>query len=161
MLQHFPIYENDQTNVNHLKQHKSMKNEARIRQILSYSFKFNLAMKLTTLLLLVSVFSIQANTYSQNVKITCNLENVKITSVFEKIEKDTKFRFLYNHDEINIDRIVSLKADKEPLKDILPKLFLGTDITFIVRKNQIILKKEVSNNDGALEKVEISTNTGT
>ncbi len=161
MLQHFPIYENDQTNVNHLKQHKSMKNEARIRQILSYSFKFNLAMKLTTLLLLVSVFSIQANTYSQNVKITCNLENVKITSIFEKIEKDTKFRFLYNHDEINIDRIVSLKADKEPLKDILPKLFLGTDITFIVRKNQIILKKEVSKNDGALEKVEIPTNTGT
>ena len=45
-------------------------------------------MKLTTILLQVSVFSIQANTYSQKVKITCNLENVKITKVFEKIEKD-------------------------------------------------------------------------
>lgn len=124
-----------------------MKNDVRIRHLMSYSFKFNLTMKLTTILLLVSVFSIQANTYSQKAKITCNLENVKITSVFERIEKDTKYKFLYNHEEIDVDRIVSLKADKEPLKNILERLFDGINISFLVKKKQIILKKKENHSD--------------
>ena len=138
-----------------------MKNDVRTRHALPRSFKLNLAMKLTLLFLLVSVFSIQAKTYSQNAKVTCNLENVKITNVFEKIEKDTKYRFLYNHDEVNIDRIVSIKAEKEPLKNILQSLFLGTDITFVIRKKQIVLRKEVSNNENTLAKVDTTTNTKT
>ncbi|NMH86876.1 TonB-dependent receptor [Flavivirga algicola] len=98
-------------------------------------------MKLTVFLFLVSIFSINANTYSQNTKITCNLENVKITRVFEIIEKDTKFKFLYNHDEIDVNRVVSVKAEKIALKDVLNNLFANTNISFKVRKKQIILKK--------------------
>jgi len=119
-----------------------MKNIIRTWCVLPRSINFNLAMKLTVILLLVSVFSINANTYSQNTKVTCNLENVKITSVFEKIEKDTDFKFLYNHDEIDVDRIVSLKATNEPLKNILKDLFSTGNISFLVKNKQIILKKK-------------------
>ena len=112
-------------------------------------------MKLRATLFLVSVFLIQVKTYSQRAKISCDFKNVKITTVFEKIEKDTKFKFLYNHREINIDIEVSLKADKVPLEDILQKLFLETNISFIVKKRQIILKKKIQNNKHTFNKLEI------
>ncbi|GAA3617472.1 TonB-dependent receptor [Flavivirga amylovorans] len=96
-------------------------------------------MKLTTVLLFISVFSINANTHSQNTKITCNLKNVRITDVFEKIEKDTEYKFLFDNDEVNTAKIVSLKVKNKPLKKVLQDLFLGTDISFKVRNKQIIL----------------------
>jgi len=122
-----------------------MKNDVRIWHILSYSPKVSLTMKLTTILLLVSVFSIQANTYSQKVKITCNLENVKITEVFEEIEKNTEFKFLYNHGDIDMGKVVSVEAENKVLGEVLKELFSETNISFKVRKKQIILRKAGKN----------------
>ena len=56
-------------------------------------FKFDLKMKLTTLLIIVSLFKVHANTYSQNKKITLNLKNVTIEQVFDKIESLSDFKF--------------------------------------------------------------------
>ena len=48
-----------------------MKNDSIIRYMWSYPLKFDFAIKLTAILLFVSVFSIQANTYSRKTKISC------------------------------------------------------------------------------------------
>ena len=56
----------------------------------------SLKMKLTTLLLIISLFKIHASTYSQSKKITLNVENVTIKEVFYEIEDLSDFRFLYN-----------------------------------------------------------------
>lgn len=118
-----------------------MKNDPRTRHIsMPRSLKFNLKMKLTSLLILVSVFSIQANSYSQKARLSCNLEDVKITRVFEKIESETKFKFLYNHREIDVDQTVSVKVENETLAKILSDLFTGTNIRYVIRRKQIILK---------------------
>nr|WP_299071888.1 TonB-dependent receptor [uncultured Allomuricauda sp.] len=117
-----------------------MKNDTGIGHAWSYPIKFSLSMKLTTILLIVSTLSIQANSYSQKTRITCNLENVKITEVFEDFEKNTAFKFLYNHREIDTERRVSIKADKEPLESVLKRLLVGLDITYVVKKKQIILR---------------------
>ena len=117
-----------------------MKNALIIRRLLSYSFKLSLAMKLTSLLLLVSVFSIQANSYSQKVKVTLRLDNVEITELFEKIEKETKYKFLFNHDELDLNRKVSVNVESEPLSNVLQNLFAKSSTSFVVRNRQIILK---------------------
>ncbi|HDZ13298.1 hypothetical protein LCGC14_0901260 [marine sediment metagenome] len=132
---------------------KNMKNDAPIGHLKSYKPTFSLAMKLTTILFLVSIFSTQANTYSQNTKVSCNLTNTKITDVFEKIEKETEYSFLYNHNEIDTNRLISLKANDEPLKSVLKKLFSGSDITYVIREKQIILKREGYTNEKVIEKV--------
>ena len=104
-------------------------------------FKFDLKMKLTTLLFIVALFQIQANnTYSQNTKITLKLDNVSIEDVFKNIETLSEFKFLYNHKRIDADRKVSINFNKERISDILESLFSDTDIYFKVRKKQIILK---------------------
>lgn len=105
-------------------------------------FKFDLKMKLTTLLLIVSIFQIHANSYSQNKKITLNLNNVSIEEVFTKIESLSDFKFLYNHSKINVKQKVSIKADKKRISEILDNVLLNTNTFYIVKKKQIIIKKK-------------------
>ncbi len=104
-------------------------------------FKFDLRMRLTTLLLIVSIFQIQAtDSYSQNTKITLKLDDVTIEDVFKNIEAQSEFTFLFNHKKIDVDRKVSLDFTKTRISEILESLFLKTNIYFKVRKKQIILK---------------------
>ncbi|WP_240938615.1 TonB-dependent receptor [Arenibacter sp. 6A1] len=100
----------------------------------------NLAMKLTTLLLLVSLFQIQANTYAQNTKISIHLNDATVEQVFQKIESLSDFRFLYNHEKVDLQRKVSVNADKKQISSILKAMFADTDIYFSVKNKQIILK---------------------
>lgn len=107
-------------------------------------FKMTLKMKLTMLLVLVSFFKIQANSYSQNTKISINHDQISIADVFKEIEKKSEFRFLYKNKEIDLKRTVSIHVSKENIYDILDQLFKGTPIKYEVMDNrQIVLTKEV------------------
>lgn len=105
-----------------------------------HNFKFDLKMKLTTFLLIVSLFNIQANTYSQNTKITLHLENVSVQRVLDEIESCTEFSFLVDINQVNMNRSVSIKENKKTIKIILQKLFKNTSVTYEVYNKQIVLK---------------------
>lgn len=115
---------------------------SRPRGIFPYKipFKYDLKMKLTTLLLVVSLFTANANSYSQNTKITLHLDNVTVEELFSEIESLTDFRFLYNHLKVDFNQKVSVNAEKQSISDILETLFSDTNIYFNVRKKLIILK---------------------
>lgn len=98
-------------------------------------------MKLTTVLLIISLFKIQANTYSQNTKISLDLKDVTVEELFREMETLSEFRFLYNRNKIDVNRSISINVREKPISDILKSLFSGTDTYFKVRKKQIILKK--------------------
>ncbi|GAA3597511.1 TonB-dependent receptor [Flavivirga amylovorans] len=99
-------------------------------------------MRLTTFLLIVSLFQIHANTtYGQKTKITLNVENVSLENALNSIESLTEFKFMYNDSEVNYQRIVSVHAKRERVSNILEKLFLNTDVVFEVLDKQIILKR--------------------
>tara|TARA_R110002012_G_scaffold162052_1_gene324329 strand:- start:869 stop:1294 length:426 start_codon:yes stop_codon:yes gene_type:complete len=108
-----------------------------------FRLQYDLKMKLTTLLLIVSLFQIHANeTYGQKTKITLNLENVSIESVLNRIESLTEFKFMYNDKEVDYKKIVSVSADKELVTTILDRIFSKMHITYEVLDKQIVLKPE-------------------
>lgn len=119
-------------------------------------FKFDLKMKLTTLLIMVSLFQIQANSYSQNKKITLDLKDVTIEQVFNKIESLSDFKFLYNHNKIDVNKKVSIKANKQRIADILNQIFFKTNTHYVVKKKQIILKKKEVPDTPSIVQTEIS-----
>lgn len=117
-----------------------MKNIYFMRWAKSIPLKMTLKMKLTTLLLLVSLFKINASTYSQNTKISINHNLAAIGEVFKEIESKSEFRFLYKNKEIDLKRTVSIHLDKANIYTILNNLFKETDIKYEVMDNrQIIL----------------------
>ena len=111
--------------------------------LLDASFlKFDLKMKLTVFLFVATLFQLSASpTYSQNTKLSLDLDNVKLIDVIRKIESTSDFKFLYNLKEIDLDRIVKIKAEKTKISDILANLFKDTNTKFEIFKKQIILNK--------------------
>jgi TonB-dependent starch-binding outer membrane protein SusC len=96
-------------------------------------------MKLTILLLLLTIFQLYANdTYSQMTKITLKLENEKISDVLKKIEDQSEFYFLYSPKLIDVEKRVSINAKKEPINNILSTIF-EKSVKFEVYDRQIIL----------------------
>jgi iron complex outermembrane receptor protein len=102
--------------------------------------KIDLKVKLTTLLLLVVMFSSRANTYAQT-KVSLKLNNKTVEKVIETIERQTDFRFIYNVDDVDVNRLISIRAKEENIDAVLTTLFAGTGTTFKIRDTQIILKK--------------------
>lgn len=123
-----------------------MKKTLELMVVLCPAIKFDLKMKFTSLLLLISLFQVYANTYSQNTKITLDLKKVKVEKVLSEIESLTDFKFFIDTKKIDLERIVKVKANKEPVSTILNELFKDTNVYFEVFNKQIILKNSIEKN---------------
>lgn len=117
-----------------------MKNYFKVGGILICPLKFDLKMKLSIFLFLIVLFNIKASTYSQNKKISLNLNGVTIEQVLSKIETLSEFNFLFNDNEIDFGRIISIDAKNELISTILQKIFQDANVNFNVIDKQIILK---------------------
>ncbi|WP_242202766.1 TonB-dependent receptor [Aestuariivivens insulae] len=102
--------------------------------------KFNLKMKLSVLFLLVTLFTVQANTsYSQVTKISLKLENVKVNQLIDVIESKSDFRFIYKIKDVDLERIISVQAKNEKIFSILDRVFDKTETAYSVIDRQIFL----------------------
>ncbi|MCB4807839.1 TonB-dependent receptor [Tamlana sp. 62-3] len=139
-----------------------MKKVFKHKRLCPFVLKIDLKMKLTVLLVFVTLFQLQAKeTYGQKTKISLNLTQVSIEQVFNEIEKQTEFKFLYNYNDTNYDKTISIKAKKEQVDAILKRILVGTNVTFKVLGKQIILKKADSNSLGALKNTKARASSST
>jgi iron complex outermembrane receptor protein len=105
-------------------------------------FKLDLKMKISVLLLLTSFFALHANDgYSQQTKVTLNLKDISIEGLIDEIENKTEFRFLYLLEDVDLNRVVTVKAKKEKVSVILNRVFNGTQTTYKIYDRQITLIK--------------------
>lgn len=119
-----------------------MEKNNRVGYTMPYSFNLSLAMKLTTILLILSIFTVQANSYAQKTKVTLDMRQVEMHKVFEEIESLTDFKFLYDNTKIDAAKLVSIKANNKPVSEVLNNLFKGSSIYYLVRQKQIVLKTQ-------------------
>ena len=119
-----------------------MKKTTKFRCFSGLAFKFDLKMKLTTLLLLVALFKTNANTYSQNTRITLDMTQVSVQEVIDEIESLSEFKFFIDNKKVDVTRIVTIKEERKRISRILKELFSGTDISYEVFNKQIILKND-------------------
>jgi len=77
--------------------------------------------------------------YAQMPSISLEVEDERIISVLDKIEKQSEFRFFYNNKLVDTDRKVSLHAANLSVIAVLKKLFAESDIGFEVVDKDIIL----------------------
>ncbi|WP_411029298.1 TonB-dependent receptor [Spongiimicrobium sp. 3-5] len=103
-------------------------------------FKYDLKMKLCTLFILATLFTMHANeTYGQRTKITLNLNNVPVGQLIDEIESSTEFQFVYKIEDVDLKRIVSLNAKKEKLAEVLERIFKNTNTTFNLNDRRVYL----------------------
>ena len=101
--------------------------------------KLLLTMKLILLFIVFGVFQLSATLYSQNGLFTIKMENTSMREVLKEIEKQSELRFFYNDLLTNVDKNVSLVADNLKIEELLNKLFDGSEITYKMMENNLVL----------------------
>lgn len=110
-----------------------------------YCLKNNLKMKLSILLILLSILNVFPSEIYPQKKVTFNLENVKIKKVLNEIKAQTGFKFLYRPREINLNQKISFIAFHEETSKVLDRLFKNTDIDYKIIEDQIVLVTRIWN----------------
>jgi TonB-linked SusC/RagA family outer membrane protein len=117
---------------------KLLKRTYRVR----LSSKIDLKMTLTTLFLVLSALSLQSNTIKPDFKkVTVDLKDATVARIFDEIENNTEFRFVYKIDDVDLTRKISLKVINEPIDNVLKKIFVNQNTTFKILDKQIYLTK--------------------
>ena len=98
-----------------------------------------LAMKFDLILFFVSTLQIFATAYSQSTRLTLSLRNASIADVFEAIETQSDFKFLYHDALINEDKTLSLNVSNETVEEVLNDVFAETGNQYTVLENNLIV----------------------
>ena len=107
--------------------------------------KFLLAMKLTTLIILVSIMHVSATVYSQATKLSLNMQKTTIKEVLQKIETLSEFRFIYQNEQVDLNKKINVQFKSERVENILNELFEGEEIEYSITSNNLILIKSRRN----------------
>ncbi len=97
-----------------------------------------LVMKLIVLLLLLNVCQVMAKARAQE-KISLNLQQVEIGKVFNTIERQGFYRFLFNSELQGLHRKVNINVDKAGIAEVLSMVLSGTDLTYKMLDDNLIV----------------------
>src|ERR1035437_2881780 len=110
--------------------------------------KLIMELKIATLLILISVSTIFANpSYSQVAKVSLNMENKSLEQVMDEIENQSEFYFIFNQKQIDVNRVVNIQEENRLITDILPELFKGTNVNYVVFDRKILLTTDPIENN--------------
>ncbi|WP_106829405.1 TonB-dependent receptor [Parabacteroides pacaensis] len=108
--------------------------------------------KLPKILLIISFFTasilpLLANeslSYAQTKNITVKAQNKTVKEVFDYIEKNSEFVFLYYDGMLDTQRKVSIDISKQPITQILDQLFKGTNLSYEIADRQVVIMEKSS-----------------
>lgn len=92
-------------------------------------------MKLTLILVALSIVNCLASAYSQ--KVSLNLNNVKFSEVINEISRQTKLDFAYSKEIVDMNRTVSISVTNTDLRNVLDRLLNGTQLMHVELNGKI------------------------
>ena len=97
---------------------------------------------LSVLFLIIGIqFGFAVNCYSQTKTVSIDVKNKPLKEVFQIIENNSDYIFLYNPETLDENSIVSVSANKETVTSVLDKLFTKTDNTYKISGRQIYISR--------------------
>lgn len=112
-----------------------------------------LIMKICTCLLLCSMLSVSAKSFSQNVRFTMEKKSENLLTILKELGKMSEFEFFYNDNEVSSYR-VSLSVKDAELTDILTDILKDTPLSYRIVDNIIVITPRPA--DDTPRKVNIS-----
>jgi len=107
-----------------------------------YISKLLQVMRLTTLILIITIMQVSANGYSQ--RISLNIKNAPLNSVIKEISRQSGYEFFYNKDLIEKTRPITINVKNSSLEEALTKCFADQPLTFDIRDKVVSLKPKTS-----------------
>ncbi|WP_345030304.1 TonB-dependent receptor [Ravibacter arvi] len=99
-------------------------------------------MKISILLLTIACMQVSASALSQ--KLSLNLRDVSIETVFVMLNKKSGYQFLYSNDQIRNARPVTIQIENGTLEQILEATFRDQPLTYRVVDGAIVVKPKAN-----------------
>lgn len=90
------------------------------------------------LLLFFLPFSAMAQ---ENVKVSLSLKNEALQNILKEIKKQTNYDFMYNADELDVDKKISVDVKNVSLDSALKVCLSPFGLTYVIKEKIIILRK--------------------
>ena len=103
--------------------------------------KLSKIMKLTVGLIIGFMMTVSANSYSQKTKLDVNLSNTTIMGLFEYIERNSDFVFLYRSEDFNTSKKVNIELKEATVYQILDQALKGENVAYNVYERQVVIRK--------------------
>ncbi len=97
-------------------------------------------MRLSILISFLLSFSVFATSYSQDARINLDVKTATtVKSVLKMIEDQTKFRFFYNSDLVDLNKQVIISLEDKNINEVLNSIFAGTAVGYRVLENNFVV----------------------
>lgn len=100
--------------------------------------KIMLVMRLTTVILILSLMQVSAIGLAQ--RVTLNEQNASLEKVFKEMRRQTGYDFLFNIEAIRENQHVNVKVNNMPLEDALKSCLKGSSLTYSIEEKTVIIK---------------------
>lgn len=74
------------------------------------------------------------------------LTNVKVIDAIKAVEKTSDYKFVYNNNEVNVNRIITVDTENKDAMTIVKEIFSGYDVVFIDKTVIVSAKKSSDGN---------------
>jgi len=100
--------------------------------------KPSLAMRLTFFIMIFFMLQTSAKSFSQNVKVSLDVNEETLSSVFEDISSQTDYDFFYSSIFLDVNKKITVKAENVALSKVMQKI-LGADYDVEYKSNLVII----------------------
>ena len=99
-------------------------------------------MKLVGVFMFVALVQVSASSYSQTKELTIKGNHLTLEELFEIIENQSEFSFMYNLKQIDLSKEVDVDVENKTVDKVLDQVLNGTDITYTVSNRLIVIHKK-------------------
>ena len=92
------------------------------------------------------IFATEATSQTARVSIVAN--NISTEDLIQEIEKQTNYLFVYNKNEVNLNRTLTINATNKTVAEVLNNIFSQTDVIYAVEGSNIMLMKKSQEQTG-------------
>jgi len=94
---------------------------------------------LTVFLFLINIFTLSANTYSQETYLTINMKNASIQQVLDEISNQSEYTFAWSSKFVDLSKRVDVQIKKNTINKVLDALFSGSDVHYKIIDKKVVL----------------------
>ena len=99
-------------------------------------------MKLTAILLFVSLIAMSAPTYSQYTKLNLTAKNSSLIDIFRQIEDQSEFYFYFKKEELKSKDLVSVEIKDAFVNEILDQVLAKTGLEYKIIDRYVVVKEK-------------------
>lgn len=103
------------------------------------------------ILLLTITFCLQARATGFAQTVTLDISNAPLKKIFQEIEKQTPFRFIYTEEQLALTRPVNVQVHNMPVKELLVYCFKQQPVAYSIEDSVVIIRNKTDEVASAMD----------